>query len=74
MKGSLPFEFDKSDPLRFGLLPRLAKDESSMRWFELPAKMIFHTAAAFQEGSLVRIFACSFVEVGASCLALNPVS
>ena len=66
MNGSLPFEFDKSQPLRFGLLPRLAEDESSIRWFEVPAKMIFHTAAAWQEGSLVKIFACSFEE---ACLS-----
>ena len=73
MKGRLPFEFDKSEPLRFGLLPRLAEDESSIRWFEVPAMMIFHTAAALQEGSLVRIFACSFVEVGrpACCICVT---
>ena len=46
--GTLPFHFDKSKAARFGLLPRQAADEASIRWFELPGQMIFHTANAWQ--------------------------
>lgn len=34
-----------------------------VRWFELPPMMIFHVANAWQEGDLVKVFACCFEEV-----------
>ena len=36
-----------------------------VRWFELPPMMIFHVANAWQEGDLVKVFACCFEEVRA---------
>ena len=35
-----------------------------VRWFELPAVMIFHVANAWQEGEhVVKLFACCFTDV-----------
>ena len=39
-----------------------------VRWFELPPMMIFHVANAWQEGDLVKVFACCFEEVRARWL------
>jgi carotenoid cleavage dioxygenase len=61
--GTLPFHFDKSRPSRFGLMPRYAKSEDAIKWFELPAMVIFHTANAWQEGPhIVKLAACTFDE------------
>ena len=62
-KGKLPFVYDRSEPLRFGLLPRMDADATNLRWFEFPAQMIFHTAAAFEEGDAVKLYACAFDDV-----------
>ncbi len=70
-KGTLPFHFDKSRPSRFGLMPRYAKSEDAIKWFELPAMMIFHTANAWQEGpDIVKLAACTFDEVGLTALLI----
>lgn len=42
MKGKLIFSFDATKKARFGVLPRYAKDELQMRWFDLPNCFIFH--------------------------------
>jgi len=55
--------FDKDEPLRVGLLPRMDADASNLRWFEFPAQVIFHTAAAFEDGDTVKMYACAFNEV-----------
>lgn len=70
-EGSLPFHFDKSRKSRFGIMPRYATNEDAIRWFELPAMVIFHTANAWQEGdSIVKLAACTFdefeLDIGAS--------
>ena len=62
-KGRLPFVFDKSEPLRFGLLPRMDADATNLRWFEFPPQVMFHTAAAFEDGDTVKLYACAFDEV-----------
>ncbi len=62
-KGRLPFVFDKEEPLRVGLLPRMDADATNLRWFEFPAQVTFHTAAAFEEGDTVKVYACAFNEV-----------
>ena len=62
-KGTLPFVFDESLPTRFGVLPRYAEDEDAMRWFEVPAVMMFHVANAWQEGNQVKLYSCCFDEV-----------
>ncbi|XP_058105196.1 carotenoid 9,10(9',10')-cleavage dioxygenase-like [Magnolia sinica] len=40
--GKLIFSFDAAKKARFGVLPRYAKDELQIRWFELPNCFIFH--------------------------------
>ena len=63
-KNRLPFVFDpKEEPLRIGLLPRMDTDATNLRWFEFPAQVMFHTAAAFEEGDVVKMYACAFNEV-----------
>lgn len=39
---TLIFSFDSTRKARFGVLPRYAKDEKNIRWFELPNCFIFH--------------------------------
>eukprot|EP00271_Cylindrocystis_brebissonii_P007506 TRINITY_DN21076_c0_g1_i1.p1 TRINITY_DN21076_c0_g1~~TRINITY_DN21076_c0_g1_i1.p1 ORF type:complete len:547 (+),score=105.42 TRINITY_DN21076_c0_g1_i1:145-1785(+) len=60
VKTGFPFQYDASLPARFGLLPRYATSEASMRWFELPSQFIFHTANAWDEGDEVVLVACRF--------------
>lgn len=36
------FTFDPTVKARFGILPRYAKNEMLIRWFELPNCFIFH--------------------------------
>ncbi|CAM6098477.1 unnamed protein product [Calypogeia fissa] len=52
------FSFDGTKPARFGVLPRYAKNESEMRWFECSPGVIFHTANAWEEGDEVVLLAC----------------
>lgn len=59
-KGMLPFEFDKSRPTRFGLLPKNATSPEELRWFEAPPAVMFHTAAAWQEGHVIKLYTCVF--------------
>lgn len=59
-------------------MPGLAWDLLScawaqVRWFELPPMMIFHVANAWQEGHLVKVFACCFEEVRARWLPGSSV-
>ena len=51
----LPFSFQKEHGLRIGLLPRRGTE---VRWFTLPGCMIFHSLACWEDGPLVRLFAC----------------
>ncbi len=66
-KRTLPFVFDSSLPTRFGILPRYAENEDAIRWFEVPAVMMFHVANAWQEGNEVKLFSCCFDQVGTRC-------
>ena len=61
--GAMPFVFDKATPARYGVLPKRATDASDIKWFELPAHMVFHVANAWQEGSVVKLYVCCFEEV-----------
>lgn len=60
---TLPFVFDDQLPTRFGILPRYAKSEDAIRWFEVPAVMMFHVANAWQEGNTVKLYSCCFDQV-----------
>ncbi|XP_022018126.2 carotenoid 9,10(9',10')-cleavage dioxygenase 1 [Helianthus annuus] len=50
--------FDPTKKARFGILPRYAKNELQIKWFELPTCFIFHTANAWEEGNEVILIAC----------------
>ncbi|KAJ6315483.1 hypothetical protein OIU78_018874 [Salix suchowensis] len=43
------FTFDATKKARFGVLPRYAKDDLLIKWFELPNCFIFHNANAWEE-------------------------
>ena len=60
---TLPFVFDDQLPTRFGILPRYAKNEDAIRWFEVPAVMMFHVANAWQEGNIIKLYSCCFDQV-----------
>ena len=67
---TLPFVYDDQLPTRFGILPRYAKDEAAIRWFEVPAVMMFHVANAWQEEHEVKLVSCCFDQVGLQALYL----
>lgn len=54
----LIYSFDASKKARFGVLPRYAKDDLLIRWFELPNCFIFHNANAWEEGDEVVLITC----------------
>lgn len=54
----LIFSFDSTKKARFGVLPRYAKNESLIKWFELPNCFIFHNANAWEEGDEVVLITC----------------
>ncbi|XP_075640376.1 uncharacterized protein LOC142612141 [Castanea sativa] len=59
VKGNkLIFTFDATKNARFGVLPRYAKDELQIRWFELPNCFIFHNANAWEEEDEVVLITC----------------
>lgn len=58
VKGQLIFSFDATKKARFGVLPRYAKDDNLIRWFELPNCFIFHNANAWEEGDEVVLITC----------------
>lgn len=68
-KNAQAFAFDATKPARFGVLPRYAKDESLIRWFELSTCMIFHNANAWEEGDEVVLVSCRIPSID-----LNAVS
>ena len=41
------YSFDPTKKARFGVLPRYAKDELMIKWFELPNCFIFHNGVCF---------------------------
>ncbi|EEF44631.1 9-cis-epoxycarotenoid dioxygenase, putative [Ricinus communis] len=54
----LIYTFDATKKARFGVLPRYAKDDREMRWFELPNCFIFHNANAWEEEDEVVLITC----------------
>ncbi|ONK59741.1 uncharacterized protein A4U43_C08F10000 [Asparagus officinalis] len=58
VKGQLIFTFDSTKKARFGILPRYAKSDTLIRWFELPNCFIFHNANAWEEGDEVVLITC----------------
>ncbi|KAJ4762783.1 Carotenoid cleavage dioxygenase [Rhynchospora pubera] len=58
LQGKLIFSFDDTVKARFGILPRYAKNDHDIRWFELPNCFIFHNANAWEEGDEVVLITC----------------
>ncbi|XP_078436385.1 carotenoid 9,10(9',10')-cleavage dioxygenase-like [Wolffia australiana] len=56
--GTFLFRFDPTRKAKFGVLPRYAKDELQIKWFELPSCFIFHNANAWEEGEEVVLITC----------------
>ncbi|KAL5543568.1 hypothetical protein UlMin_007352 [Ulmus minor] len=54
----LLFTFDATKKARFGVLPRFAKDDLLIKWFELPNCFIFHNANAWEEEDEVVLITC----------------
>ncbi|CAL1371696.1 unnamed protein product [Linum trigynum] len=52
------YAFDATKKARFGVLPRYAKDDLLIKWFELPNCFIFHNANAWEEGDEVVLITC----------------
>ena len=61
---ALPFQFHAEAGARIGLLPKYAIDSSQLRWFDLSGFFAFHTANAWQEGPLVRLYIAAYDKVG----------
>ncbi|XP_031273702.1 carotenoid 9,10(9',10')-cleavage dioxygenase 1-like [Pistacia vera] len=57
-ENKLILTFDPTIKARFGVLPRYAKDESQIRWFELPNCFIIHNANAWEEEDEVVLITC----------------
>ncbi|PIA48381.1 hypothetical protein AQUCO_01400769v1 [Aquilegia coerulea] len=57
-ENKLIFMYDETKKARFGILPRYAKDELQIRWFELPNCFIFHNANSWEEGDEVVLITC----------------
>ncbi|AUT04551.1 9-cis-epoxycarotenoid dioxygenase [Nostoc sp. CENA543] len=49
MKGEIPLLFDRNKKSRIGIIPRHGNNKS-IRWFEIPTCMVYHTANAYEEG------------------------
>ena len=71
VKSGFPFKFDPQLPARFGVLPRYAASEAPMKWFELPAHFIFHTANAWEEGEEVVLYGAHIPHMDLSQVAVD---
>ena len=56
LRGEVPVVFSSERPSRFGILPRHG-DNSTIRWFEVPTCMVYHTVNAYEEGDEVVLIA-----------------
>ncbi|KAH7447415.1 hypothetical protein KP509_01G106600 [Ceratopteris richardii] len=72
VKGNLIFRFDEKKPARIGILPRYAKNESAIKWFELPTCFAFHTVNAWEEDDEVILYICRLPEFDLD-MAAGPV-
>ncbi|XP_050283885.1 carotenoid 9,10(9',10')-cleavage dioxygenase 1-like isoform X2 [Quercus robur] len=62
-ENKLILKFDTTKKARFGVLPRYAKDELQIRWFELPSCFIFHNANAWEEEDEVVLITCRYENI-----------
>ncbi|PON83793.1 Carotenoid oxygenase [Trema orientale] len=61
--GGSPVGSDPSKVSRVGVIPRYAKDESEMRWFEVPGFNIMHAINAWDEDDAVVMVAPNILSV-----------
>ncbi|CAN1342484.1 Carotenoid 9,10(9',10')-cleavage dioxygenase 1 [Linum perenne] len=66
------YTFDATKNARFGVLPRYAKDELLIKWFELPNCFIFHNANAWEEEDEVVLITCRLENINLDMLS-GPV-
>jgi carotenoid cleavage dioxygenase-like enzyme len=67
-KGTLPFDFDKTVPLRLGVMRRDldVADKNSVTWFTLDPGMCFHVANAWEventnnKNAVIEVYLCTF--------------
>lgn len=57
----LIFTFDATKKARFGVLPRYAKNELLIKWFELPNCFIFHNGEAVDIFFVFKISSLEFL-------------
>ncbi|PON40749.1 Carotenoid cleavage dioxygenase [Trema orientale] len=62
-ENKLILSFDATKKARFGVLPRYAKDELLIKWFELPCCFIFHNANAWEEEDEVVLITCHYENI-----------
>ncbi|WP_341530518.1 carotenoid oxygenase family protein [Nostoc sp. UHCC 0302] len=55
--GQLPIKFEPERKSHIGVLPRHG-DNRTIRWFEVPSCMVFHTANAYEIGNEIVLVAC----------------
>jgi carotenoid cleavage dioxygenase len=56
IKGKIPLAFNRQGKSRIGIIPRHG-DNNSLRWFEVPTCMVYHTVNAYEEGDEIVILA-----------------
>ena len=71
VKSGFPIKFHPEKPARFGVLPRYAKNEAAMKWFDLPSHYIFHTANAWEEGEEVVLYGAHIPSMDLSLVAIE---
>eukprot|EP00879_Flechtneria_rotunda_P007143 GHRR01007496.1.p1 GENE.GHRR01007496.1~~GHRR01007496.1.p1 ORF type:complete len:469 (+),score=130.83 GHRR01007496.1:762-2168(+) len=55
---TLPIIYRPELPSRIGLLPLTATSGDEITWYELPSFYVFHIANAWEEGGVVKMYAC----------------
>ena len=55
--GQLPIKFEPEGKSRIGILPRHG-DNRTIRWFDVPICMVFHTVNAYEIGNEIVLIAC----------------
>lgn len=73
-KNEGPFRWDAQRPTRFWVLDRNATSSRDIRCFTYPEAMfVMHTAAAFEEGDVIFLYASAQPRVGPlRCSSLPP--
>ena len=54
IKGGIPLAFDRTRKSRIGIMLRHG-DNNTLRWFEVPTCMVYHTVNAYEEGEEIVI-------------------